>query len=178
MVRTIAPSPFLVPVDMAGTSEPLSMSCLSVVPLPKEAGGGSEVDIATSDSIGPRKPERLATWKKGSDNPMPRPALVSLSLLEGIEAYDHLLTRAASDGVIDVDEMRQLARAFRPLRRKCARLHDSLSFVDMAIHGNGIDGEWFGRRVKEDMKARLYLVQPEDEGPEPSGPAAAQREAA
>lgn len=105
---------------------------------------------------------------------MPRQPLVSLSPLEGIEALDNLLTLALADGVIDLDEQRQLRRVVKSLRKRMERLHDSLTFADRAMHGDGIDSPWFDRTWKEDRKNRpaLRVVWTGDDEPSPDGPAA------
>jgi hypothetical protein len=125
-------------------------------------------------------PVVASMFKQGKEvnTPMSRSGLGTLPLLEGIEDYDRLLTRVASDGVISLEEHRQMERALKSLRRKCERLHDSLAFVDRALHGNGIYGEWFEQKRKENVRDRLYLVRSEDDDPTPAGPAAAKKKAA
>lgn len=103
---------------------------------------------------------------------MPRPVLISLPLVEAADRYNDLLAAVCCDGVVTPEEQRQLMRVFRTLSRKAERLHDSLRFADMAIHGDGIDGAWFERKRKEDLRDRRYLrvVTPEDDGPDSPAP--------
>ena len=112
--------------------------------------------------------------RKETNEPMSRSSRISLSLREDIETYGRYLTDAAEDGVITADELGRLRRTFRSIERKSARIDDSLRFIDLAMHGDGIDGPWFERNRKEELKGRAHLriVAAHDDGPRPSGPAA------
>lgn len=100
-----------------------------------------------------------------------RPAVISLPLVENIEAYGSAFAEAASDGEIDATEIARLVRMWRPIPRRCARLHESAQGALRALSGEGIYGPWFGRMVKESRAAELRLVVSNDDDPTPAGPA-------
>ena len=108
---------------------------------------------------------------------MSRPALISLPLVESVERYGDALADASRDGVIDPGEQRRLIRLFAAITHRVERLHTGLRFVDLATHGEGIDGAWSERRWREDRRDRLYLVHCSDD-PDPDGPGAGQKKAA
>jgi hypothetical protein len=136
---------------------------------------GSKVELSITDTVAAHRTDVTSRRKEFS---LSRPALISLSLVECVDAYEELLAEVVSDGRIEPDEARSLVRRFRPIRQKCGRLHSGLVFVDRAIHGDGIDSPWFERKRTEDLRDRLYLVRSEDPDPTPAGPAAAQKKAA
>ena len=107
---------------------------------------------------------------------MSRPALISLPLVESVERYGDALADASRDGDIDPEEQRRLIRLFAAITHRVERLHMSLRFVDLATHGERIDGPWAERRWREDRRDRLYLVHCDD--PDPDGPGAGQKKAA
>lgn len=105
---------------------------------------------------------------------MSRPAVISLSLVESIDGYGDALAEAAQDGRIDSSELARLVRLWRPIPRKCARLHESTQGAIRALSGQGIYGPWFGRMVKESRDVELRVVVRNDD-PEPDGPVAAKK---
>lgn len=110
---------------------------------------------------------------------MGRPALISLPLVESVERYGDALADASQDGDIDPEEQRRLIRLFAAITHRVERLHTGLRFVDLATHGEGIDGAWAERRWREDRRDRLYLVHcSDDPDPNPDGPGAGQKKAA
>jgi hypothetical protein len=116
---------------------------------------------------------RLVTERKEVE-PMSRPALASLPLVEAVESHDRLLDRIGSDGVITMDEFRQVVRSFKAINRKANRIHTGFGFMQMLLIGDGIDGEWVNRKWKEYQKDRTHLrIMPEDDRPDPAGPAQA-----
>lgn len=110
---------------------------------------------------------------------MSRAPLATLPLMECVEAFDRDFTESASDGVIDADELRRLVRKWPVIPRKCARVHRGYGFVDLLIHGDGVDGDWIQRKWKEDQEdqQRLRVVVRNDDEPEPPDSPMAKRAA-
>jgi nicotinamide mononucleotide (NMN) deamidase PncC len=108
---------------------------------------------------------------------MPRPAAISLALLQRVEQVSDQMAVAMSDGVMDRSEQMQIARGIAGIGFRAERVHANLTFIDRALHGDGIDGRWFRQMARQEVRDRQYMQPVDDDDPEPDGPAGMARAA-
>lgn len=139
--------------------------------------GESEVaPLATTHHTVPALPGAGIKHMKGVPN-VGRQALVSTPLVEHLERLQDRFRVIVSDGRVDADEQAEITRELAIVQPEAQRVHRCFRFVGLAIQGDGVDGDWFGRRAREDRQDRLRVVVRNDDPDPPAGPAQRKRAA-
>ena len=134
-------------------------------------GPGAVDDVFISEIVRPRWANAYKRMERSSS--VGRQGAITSPLVDRVERLRDRFRVITRDGVVDLTEQAEIAHELAQMEPEAHRVHRSLRFVSLAIQGDGIDSAWFERQRRADIHDRLYLVTPEDDGPEPGAPGAA-----
>jgi hypothetical protein len=128
--------------------------------------------VPTNDMMRPPVADMTSHRK---ENPLGRPALITRRHVDQLEDYGDLLKEVMADGHVDRAEQRLLVLRFAPIESDGQLIHESASFIDRAMHGDGVRAPWFRQMAREHARLRLVVDNTE---PDPPGAPAGMKKAA
>ncbi len=93
---------------------------------------------------------------------MARPENIGIPLAEVAERLHEKFHLFARDGEISPREMYELGQDIGTMHHQSQRVNRSIGFALLSLVGDGVDGTWLGRRVREHTADMTWIGDEDD----------------
>ena len=155
------PNPTVEVVPAAFTTEPLSIRCVSVTPIPRGSDGGSVVEWSTQYTVAAQTGAEIS--RKGLAPAMTNTARMSAKHMDTMDELHDAMRRFVGSGkVVSIEEGR-LVRLAKQAMDEAVLLDYAFALLGCGLKENGVFGQRFQQLFREAEAYRAGMLERQEE---------------